>query len=94
MPRQGLNNLNNMMFNLSDLTVNNVPRLWEFRDEIFKNESFDMQNVKAIDSAGIAFLVKWALKCDSHKLTILNMKDNALALIHTFGVLDLFDIKS
>lgn len=82
-----------MMFNLLDLTVNNVPKLWEFRDEIFKQQSFDMQNVTAIDSAGIAFLVKWALSCDNKKLIIFNIKDNALALINTFGVLELFDVK-
>lgn len=78
------------MIDLTNLTVKEVPELFIKRDEIFKDDIFDMQNLKKIDSSGIAFLVQWAKTKENNTLKIKNMHNIAKALIKTLCVQSLF----
>lgn len=79
--------------NFTDLSVNQVPKLYKRRQEIFKSNVFDMSQVTKIDSSGIAFLVKWSKACPNKKLKIKNIKEEAKALITVFHVDSLFIIE-
>ncbi len=78
------------MIDLTNLTVKEVPELFLKKDEIFKENVFDMQNLKKIDSSGIAFLVQWAKTKENNLLKVKNMHNVARALIKTLCVQSLF----
>lgn len=83
-----------MSYSISKLTHVEVTQLWSKREEIFKAQSVDLKDNEVIDSAGIAFLVQWAKSTPHKRLTILNGSDNVKALIKTFRLGELFELKS
>ncbi|MGN0916535.1 MAG: lipid asymmetry maintenance protein MlaB [Succinivibrio sp.] len=76
-----------------ELSFATVPELWKKRAEIFKEDSIDLKNTSHIDSAGIAFLLKWAKTKNNGKLVVLNASKQTLDLIHTYKLNELFEIK-
>lgn len=78
---------------LQKLTVKTVPRLWKEREELFMSDSVMFAQDASVDSAGIAFLVQWAKNQKNNKLVIKNAPENALQLIKTFRLQDLFDVQ-
>lgn len=78
---------------LQKLTVKTVPRLWKEREELFMSDSVMFAQDASVDSAGIAFLVQWAKNQKNNKLIIKNAPENALQLIKTFRLQDLFDVQ-
>lgn len=80
------------MKDFSELSFESVPLLWKDREEIFKANKVDLKECK-IDSAGMAFLVQWAKSLPSHQLAICNAPKNALDLISTYKLSELFNIE-
>lgn len=78
---------------LQKLTVKTVPRLWKEREELFMSDTVMFARDASVDSAGIAFLVQWAKNQKNNKLVIKNAPENALQLIKTFRLQDLFDVQ-
>lgn len=78
---------------LQKLTVKTVPNLWKEREELFMSDSVMFAQDASVDSAGIAFLVQWAKHQKNNKLIIKNVPENALQLIKTFRLQDLFDVQ-
>ena len=78
---------------LQKLTVKTVPNLWKEREDLFMSDSVMFAQDASVDSAGIAFLVQWAKHQKNNKLIIKNAPENALQLIKTFRLQDLFDVQ-
>ena len=78
---------------LQKLTVKTVPKLWKEREELFMYDTVMFAQDAAVDSAGIAFLVQWAKSQKHSKLIIKNAPLNALQLIKTFRLQDLFEVQ-
>ena len=78
------------MSSVTELTKESVPGLWDRRQELFLQDSVSLANVP-VDSAGIAFLVRWtkSLK-DGKKLTIKDASDDVVRLINVFKISQLF----
>lgn len=81
-----------MSYSTSRLCSDNIPMLYEHRDEIFKEDSFNFNGLEDIDSSGIAFLVQWAKSKDNQKLELINTSAKAKSLIQTFRLEPLFII--
>lgn len=82
-----------MSFNLEKLTHVEVSELWEKREELFSQSQVDLQNLKHVDSAGVALLVQWAKSRPEQKLTLLHASDTVRSLIKTFRLAPLFELK-
>lgn len=80
------------MDKVTKLTVMTVPELWGRRGALFKDTSADLASVEDIDSAGIALLVKWSKSIPDGKLKLKNVSEDALSLLETYNVKDLFEI--
>lgn len=72
------------------LTVESVPGLWKQRSAIFSGEGADLKGAE-VDSAGIAFLVRWAKSLDGRKLKLAGCSADVLKLISVFELKPLFD---
>ncbi len=83
---------------LSRLTVEQVPQLWEERARIFAADTVDLGATTELDSSGIAFLVRWAKAVDARRqgarLILEHVPDRALRLIRTFRLEPLFELRS
>lgn len=79
-----------MSLNVDTLTHVEVSNLWEKREEIFKADKVDLQGLKRVDSAGVAFLVQWAKSRPEQKLILVHSSQNVRALIQTFRLSPLF----
>ena len=73
-----------------ELSFQTVPALWMQRSDIFKSNEIDLLDTR-IDSAGIAFLVQWSKALNGQKLKIKNAPDNAINLIKTYRLTELFE---
>ena len=73
-----------------ELRFQTVPALWKQRSGIFKRNEIDLLDTR-IDSAGIAFLVQWSKALNGQKLKIKNAPDNAINLIKTYRLTELFE---
>lgn len=82
-----------MSIDLSRLTHVEVAALWNMRTDIFKADEVDLKDNVQVDSSGIAFLVQWAKSCQNGRLTLLHSSDNVKALIKTFHLEPLFELK-
>lgn len=82
-----------MSLDLEKLTHVEVSELWDKRSEIFQQDQVDLQGIKQVDSAGVAFLVQWAKSRPEHKLTIVHSTHNTRSLIRTFRLAPLFELK-
>ncbi len=71
------------------LTVNTVPELWKQRSGIFSGEGADLSGAE-VDSAGIAFLVRWA-KSRGGRLRLAGCSPDVLKLISVFELKPLFE---
>ncbi len=80
------------MEKFTELNVRTVPGLWERRKEIFSHNETDLSALSSIDSAGVAFLVRWSRTLGEGKLTLKAPPEEALRLIKTFKVEPLFEI--
>ena len=75
---------------LDTLTVKTVPSLFQKRQELFKAGLVDLSGLKEIDSAGVAFLVKWAKAQPSGTLRLEHVPKKATSLIDTYKLGTLF----
>ena len=73
-----------------ELSSQTVPALWKQRSDIFKSNEIDLLDTRS-DSAGIAFLVQWSKALNGQKLKIKNAPDNAINLIKTYRLPELFE---
>ena len=80
------------MNHYQELSFQTVPALWKQRSGIFKSNEIDLLDTR-IDSAGIAFLVQWSKALNGQKLKIKNAPDNAINLIKTYRLTELFEIE-
>ena len=78
------------MRHFDKITVVTVPGLWKNRSEIFNDTVADL-NGSEVDSAGIAFLVRWSKSLGENKLVLKGCSDDVLKLISVFGLKPLFD---
>lgn len=75
------------------MTVKTVPELWEQRSRLFAEGIVSLSGVSAVDSAGIAFLVQWAKARPGRRLILKGAPENALRLIETFKLQELFELQ-
>lgn len=78
------------MEKLTELSAQNVPELWERRGQLFRESSVDLSALARVDSAGIAFLVRWS-KSLGRPLKLECAPARALELINTFRLAPLFE---
>ena len=76
------------------LTGETVPGYWKNRRELFSSAEADFRGLEAIDSAGLAFLVKWAkaVAAGGGKLRLLNPTEQLSSIIGIYRVGDLFEL--
>ena len=75
----------------TELTKLTVPELWKRRGEIFSADVINLDGVK-VDSAGVAFLVRWSKSLkNGKKLRLVKPNDDLLKLISVFRIAELFD---
>ncbi|MDD7021404.1 MAG: STAS domain-containing protein [Aeromonadales bacterium] len=72
------------------LTVDTVPELWKQRSGIFSGDGADLSGAE-IDSAGVAFLVRWAKSLHGGKLKLAGCSPDLLKLISIFELKPLFE---
>ena len=72
------------------LTVDTVPMLWKQRNEIFSADGADLSGSE-VDSAGVAFLVRWAKSLHGGKLKLAGCSPDVLKLISAFELKPLFE---
>lgn len=79
-----------------DLNATQVSLRWPERVELFRQNKVNVRAVNKIDSAGVAFLVKWAQarQLDNQRLTIEGASPELVLLISLYGVSALFDLVS
>lgn len=76
------------------LTAQHVAEMWPERATMFLESDLDLSLVNHIDSAGVAFLVKWAqsLQSQQQQLKLTGVPSELFRLIQLYGVARLFDI--
>lgn len=69
-----------------------VKRLWQHRDPWWHHDTLDLHEVTAIDSAGLALLVKWAKATLTRGATpaLVGASDDFYTLARLYGVASLF----
>lgn len=79
-----------------DLNATQVSLRWLERVELFQQNKVNVRAVNKIDSAGVAFLVKWAQarQLDNQRLIIEGASPELVLLISLYGVSTLFDLVS
>ena len=81
------------MSSFTELTKGSVPALWEKRRELFASDSVSLANV-TVDSAGIAFLVRWSKSLgEGKKLTLKDASLDVKRLINVFKISQLFSME-
>ncbi|WP_024872223.1 STAS domain-containing protein [Tolumonas lignilytica] len=78
------------------LNAEQVTQLWAERATLFRQNMVDLGTATKIDSAGVAFLVKWAQACqaDNQRLSITGASPELVRLLALYGVSTLFDLVS
>jgi phospholipid transport system transporter-binding protein len=79
-----------------NLNAAQVTVWWPERAELFQENRIDVSAVHKIDSAGVAFLVKWAQarQLVNQRLSIQGASPELVQLISLYGVSALFDLVS
>lgn len=77
------------MRRFSELSKQTVPELWSRREEIFNDPSLDCEDL-VIDSAGVAFLVKWSQSLGERQLHLIDASSDLKHLITVFRLEKLF----
>lgn len=81
------------MNSFTELTKESVPALWERRSEIFAKDSVCLANV-TVDSAGVAFLVRWSKSLGKgRKLILKDASADVVRLINVFKISQLFSME-
>lgn len=80
------------MRHFKELSKFTVPELWETRDEIFREDAVDCREL-TVDSAGVAFLVKWSQALGDRSLKLLDPEDDLKRLISVFRLEQLFSME-
>ncbi len=81
------------MNSFTELTKESVPALWERRCEIFAKDSVCLANV-TVDSAGVAFLVRWSKSLgNGRKLILKDASADVVRLINVFKISQLFSME-
>ncbi len=81
------------MNSFTELTKESVPALWERRSELFAKESVSLANV-TVDSAGVAFLVRWSKSLGkSRRLILKDASADVVRLINVFKISQLFSME-
>ena len=75
---------------LSRLTVDTVPQLWQERARYFALPAAKLGALKAVDSAGVAFLVRWAKNLKGERLILHQAPAQLVALLEIYRVKGLF----
>lgn len=79
------------------LDVEQVTAWWPEHDAWFTESGVDVSAVTKIDSAGVAFLVKWTKAClltQQKPLEIFGVSPQLRQLIELYGVSELFTLNS
>lgn len=82
------------MERLTELSAQNVPELWKRRAELFQKGSVDLSGLEKVDSAGIAFLVRWSRSLGGTPLKLEHAPARAMKLINTFRLAPLFEFEN
>ncbi|MHA7002487.1 STAS domain-containing protein [Aeromonas schubertii] len=79
-----------------DLQGEQVRRLWAIRDQWWQDETMDLRELIAIDSAGVAIMVKWAkaVRERGQTPTLIGMPDDFDKLATLYGVAGLFSTQA
>jgi Predicted NTP binding protein (contains STAS domain) len=79
-----------------NLDAAQVTQLWPGRSDLFRQNELDVSSVNKVDSAGVAFLVKWAQACQAtnQRLLVQGASPELVQLISLYGVSALFDLAS
>ncbi len=81
------------MNSFTELTKESVPALWERRHELFAQDSVSLLNV-SVDSAGVAFLVRWSKSLgEGKKLVLKDASADVERLINVFKISQLFSME-
>jgi len=78
------------------LDAQRVSGWWPEREAMFRDGQIDLSAVEKVDSAGLAFLVKWAqarLAAGEH-LHVSGASDSFIKLANLYGVAGLFNLDS
>lgn len=81
-----------MELNIVELNAKSVCDLWNNRNELFTENTIDLNKIKKVDSAGIAFLVLWAKSTSSGKLSLISAPESAINLIKLFKLENMFEL--
>lgn len=79
------------------LDIEQVTRWWPDHETWFSESEVDLHAVERVDSAGVAFLVKWAKVClQNHQqpLQLRGVSPQLRQLIELYGVSKLFTLNS
>lgn len=79
-----------------NLDAARVTQLWAERADLFQQHEINVNEISKIDSAGIAFLVKWGQACHARNecLIVQGVSSEFCQLIALYGVEPLFKLIS
>ena len=77
------------------LDAEQVATLWQQRAALFAHEELELESVSQVDSAGLAFLVKWAKfrQQAGGKLRLHGVTPRLSMLVELYAVEPLFDLQ-
>ena len=78
---------------IGEIDTASVLRYWPEREQLFAESELHLEAVTLVDSAGLAFLVHWAMAVSSsgRRLRLLAVPAQLQRLITIYGVSSLFD---
>ncbi len=76
------------------LDAQRVAACWPEREALFADNQLDLSAVQKVDSAGLAFLVKWAQArlAAGERLQLSGAADAVINLANLYGVASLFNV--
>ncbi len=76
------------------LDAQRVSGWWPEREVMFRDSQIDLSAVEKVDSAGLAFLVKWAQArlAAGERLHVSGASDSFIKLANLYGVAGLFNL--
>lgn len=76
------------------LDAQRVAAWWPERERMFRDGQIDLSAVEKVDSAGLAFLVKWAQArlAAGGRLQLSGASDAFIKLVRLYGVAELFNL--
>lgn len=80
------------MRHFKELSKYTVPELWDSRSGIFEDDCIDCRDL-TVDSAGVAFLVKWSQALGDQPLRLQDPQDDLRRLVTVFRLEKLFSME-